>query len=418
MSEREEHSELIQHMVERLREHAQPYKEGAWEHFAATYGKRRRRLWPYWSAAATLLAAIGVYWFIYDAIDITPPSSQTVYHEVEIGTGKPTVSEAEADELPGAESVIDSETRLNTVSKYPVYGTEVSEEVSHHAQGLLDEPRALATIMVDTLVTAVAETEEETVAQQEPTVVPTIVPDRTSTITDRYAVNPPKTEGGIDKWDLGLVVSPSLTSEAVNLGGGLAVAYRVSDKFSIRSGISVAQLGVGENSNHRPQYNKGIMNSPLPDGYFNWTSEAAVNYKREVSVTSSVVTLDIPLDLRYEVINGFYTSVGLSYVAILDEQRTSHVIDRINKNTFAGGESSGTDRLTSTEFVYSSEKVADKPLQGNGYAGFMNFSVGKELPISKNFSLSIEPYFKLPIGRLSKEEMNFTNGGIRIVTGF
>src|SRR5690606_26955209 len=156
------------------------------------------------------------------AIDITPPSPQTVYHEVEIGTGKPTVSEMGADELHGAESVIDSETRLNTVSKYPVYGAEVIEEVLHHAQGLLDEPQALATIMEDTVVTAVAETEEETVAQQEPTVVPAIVPDRTSTITDRYAVNPPKTEGGIDKWDLGLVVSPSLTSEAVNLGGGLA----------------------------------------------------------------------------------------------------------------------------------------------------------------------------------------------------
>src|SRR3546814_8315386 len=94
-------------------------------------------------------------------------------------------------------------------------------------------------------------------------------------------------------------------------------------------------------------------------------------------MTSNVVTLDIPLDLRYEVAKGFYTSVGLSYVAVLDEQRTGHYVDRLNKNTFANTQSSTANRIASTEFVYSSERIPAKPLRGNGYAGYMNFSIGK-----------------------------------------
>src|SRR5690606_15912337 len=121
-----------------------------------------------------------------------------------------------------------------------------------------------------------------------------------------------------------------------------------------------------------------------PGGYpvFNGKSEAALDYKREVSMTSSVVTLDIPLDIRYDVVKGFYTSIGVSYVTVLNEQRTSHYVDKINTNTFANGHSGSADRLAPTEFAYSSEKITAKPLQGNGYAGFMNFSIGKKLPIS------------------------------------
>src|SRR5690606_12927445 len=147
-------------------------------------------------------------------------------------------------------------------------------------------------------------------------------------------------------------------------------------------------------------------------------SKEAIDYRKEVSVTSSVVTLDIPVDLRYEVAKGFYTAVGVSYVAVLNEQRTSHFVDQLNKKTIESGHLPNTDRVVATEFTYSSEKIAAQPLRGNEYAGFMNFSIGKRLPISRKLSLSIEPYFKLPIGRLSREEMDFTNGGIRIVTGF
>src|SRR3546814_4207181 len=129
------------------------------------------------------------------------------------------------------------------------------------------------------------------------------------------------------------VCSSDLTSEAVNIGGGFAVAYRISDKFSVGSGISVAELGVGENPGYQPQH-EGVLNSPSTSDYFNGHSGFAVNYRREVSITSNVVTLDIPLDFRYEVAKGFYTSVRLLYVAHLGEKRNGNYFDCFNKITF------------------------------------------------------------------------------------
>ncbi len=434
MSEREEHNELIHQLAERLRNHTVPYKEGAWERFRAAHGRPRRKLWPYWSAAAVLLATLGSYWIIRHSNETLMPP-QIVQQDAEPSSVVPSEHESdiyESDILDGADTEVvvdqpvlpannrgrerqqrpDAEERLLAGSVAEVR-EEVAVEDTGSARGIMEQTAPPAVVAVDTSSTLNVEPHRLAVAI-EPEGLEQLVNDTRSATDARTS---PKPSSAIGKWDLGLVVSPSLTSEAINMGGGVAVAYRISDRFAIGSGISVAQLGVGENPNHQPQYD-ALPNSPSVSDYFNGRAESALNYRREVSLTSSVVTLDVPLDLRFDVAKGFYTSVGVSYVAILNEQRTSHVVDQINKNTFASGNSSITERLTSTEFVYSSEKIPAKPLRGNGYAGFMNFSLGKRLPISGKLFLSVEPYFKLPIGRLSKEEMDFTNGGIRIVTGF
>lgn len=431
MNKGEEHKELIQQMADRLRNHTEPYKAGAWERFAAAYGnKRRRPIWPYWSAAAILLATIGLYLATQQPNEL-PTQPQLAQPKV---TPPPTVSaEAERDEpdRTHAGTVADLMAfRANdSIKKVPQQSP--SEERGLGERDIADQAPALAVVAVDTMSTPdrvshrlATAIEVDGTGQQTRDTPRDIIFNGEAANTDAYAGNTaayartsPKAERDTEKWDLGLMVSPSLTSEKVNFGGGVAVAYRISDKFSIGSGVSVAQLGIGENPNHQPRH-EGAFNNPSASDYFNGKSEAAVDYIREVSVTSSVVTLDIPLDVRYDVGKGFYTSVGLSYVAVLGEQRTSHIVDRLNKNTLTNSGSLNADRLAMTEFVYSSERIPAQPLRGNGYAGFMNFSVGKKVPMTSKLFLSVEPYFKLPIGRLSKEEMDFTNGGIRIVTGF
>ena len=441
MNEHEEHNELIPRLAEHLRNHTEPYKEGAWEHFVTTYGKRRRRLWPYWGAAAVMLLAIGGYWLMRQPADsrLTPQLSQQ-----EAERGAVVGSSVYDDEQPdgGTPPAVASTTTALVVRPADEVPTGVVDEVSAETgrpdgatqapvgipEALPEEAPVAATEMA--VVAASADSVPATTPESQRLAV-TAVEDVTGFEPPAsgppldVALNTQKPSDSREKWDLGVVVSPSVTSETINIGGGLAVAYRVSDKISIGSGIAVAQLGVGENPNYQPHYvgrpsdqYASDPNTHFGGPYFNGKSEAALGYKREVSLTSSVVTLDIPLDVRYEVVKGFYTSVGVSYVAVLNERRTGHYIDKINVNTFANGHAGSADRLAPTEFVYSSERIPAKPLRGKGYAGFMNFSVGKKLPISTKLFLSVEPYFKLPIGRLSKEEMDFTNGGIRIVTGF
>ncbi|MFB2117626.1 hypothetical protein [Parapedobacter sp. 2B3] len=426
MSEREDDNELIHQLAERLRNHTVPYKDGAWERFAAAHGQRRRKAWPYWSAAAALVAAIGLYWFTRYS-DETPAPLQVVQQEA-MSQPRPAMP-TEADRNVEGEKRPQRGTagQRSFAPVQVVEGEEVPVVDGGADPGVTVETAVLAVAATDTATTPDPASHRVAAAIEPEEVEQPVHGDGKDVVFDpgvvdqgRLAVASVHKAPGMEKWDLGLVLSPSLTSEAVNIGGGVAVAYRISDKFSVGSGVSVAQLGLGKNPNGTPvnRLQQDMSSAPVPSNGFNGESASAVNYKREVSTTSSVVTLDIPLDLRYDVAKGFYTAVGLSYVAVLDERRTSHYVDRLNKNTFAHSQLSAADRLASTEFVYSSEKIPAKPLRGNGYAGFMNFSIGKKLPLSSKLSLSVEPYFKLPIGRLAKEEMNFTNGGIRIVTGF
>lgn len=425
MSEREEHNELIHRLAERLRNHTEPYKDGAWERFEATYGKRRRALWPYWSAAAVLLAVVGSYWLTRHSDEFLIRRQHAQEDVVLQSAIPPAYEDSAPDEaVPAA---IPQVAARPAVSPKPATTLEwghadtVQRSIAVASEALHGEVPMKETVAeADNVPTPANEPQRLAVAvgQNQPE-------EQSGMAQGIFVQTPQEQDGGMAKWDLGLMISPSLTSESVNIGGGLTVAYRITDKLSIGSGIAVAQLGVGENRDYRPGYSSRQPNylanpNDSPGSYpvFNGESASALDYKQEVSMTSSVVTLDIPVDVRYEVVKGFYTSIGVSYVTVLSEQRTGHYIDKINANTFVNGHSGGADRLASTEFTYSSEKIPAKPLQGNGYAGFMNFSIGKKLPISNKLFLSVEPYFKLPIGRLSKEEMDFTNGGIRIVTGF
>lgn len=427
MNESEKNKELIQRIAETLRNHAEPYREGAWERFAAAQGIPRKRIvwWPYGSAAAILLAAGA--WFLLNSSPAVPTMAN-------LGTekGQPTLSKpAEPEQIADAESPDTVQKLPKLIPDPPKRNAAISTVVAEIAMPDNEAPvEQLAAVPAEEPVSnesaANVETEDE----------PPGRPSQRLAVTDReepravaveplsgneaYAATVNRTETDNQasrKWNLGVAVTPSMTSEKLNVGGGIAIAYQLSDKFSVGSGVSIGRLGMAENPDYSPSYDERYYHTPSV-GDIQGLAKDRQQYKRDVSLTSNVIALDIPLDLRYEVFNGFYTSVGISYVAVLSEQRTEHFIGGLNENTFGSDNVAGKDLAASTTVGYMSEKMDVQPLRGKGYTGFMNFSIGRKMPLSKHVFFSIEPYFKLPIGRLSKEEMDFTNGGIRIITGF
>ncbi|PPL00005.1 outer membrane beta-barrel protein [Parapedobacter indicus] len=437
MNGSEKNKELIQRIAETLRNHAEPYKEGAWERFSAAQGiVRKRVIWPYWSAAAVLLVAAVLF-----LVNSTSDSPTPTIANLDTKKEQPITS-APAEPLASTEKEQTTVTRLlekteaspQRVSRPKQRSTAVDET---HMEPLVVAQAAVPTgdifkehvdeenierykpsIATETESEAPGSPEHRVVAVEQP-VVPKMPVEHFSKRQEYAAIDEGVHVGAGRKWDLGVAVAPSMTSEKLNLSGGIAVAYQLSDKFSVGSGVSIGRLGMGENPNYQQSSGEPPVYSLEPVGgeYVQGLANKREQYKRDITLTSSVVALDIPLDLRYEVFNGFYTSVGVSYVAVLSEQRTEHFIGGLNETTLSD-KVAGKDLIESTTVGYVSEKMDVQPLKGKGYAGFMNFSVGRKVSVSKHLFFSIEPYFKLPIGQLSKEQMDFTNGGIRIVTGF
>lgn len=427
MNESEENKELIQRIAETLRNHAEPYKEGAWERFSTTHGTFRKRVvwWPYGSAAAVLLVAAAALFLsnpegdVPAVVRIESETEQTrppgLEEPKQVTT--PALTDNKADKVEELPRLASNQTRPAITVAAVVQAAETvgdNAPVEHiSAEPISDEENSAGS-------EAVAGIEAEDEAPDNPPQRLALVDQPAASEVPVGAVGQEQNDAVTRKWNLGIAVAPSMTSEKLNLGGGIAVAYQLSDKFSVGSGVSIGRLGMAENPDYNPSSgNPPKMSDPNTGGEFvQGFADNREQYKRDISLTSNVVALDIPLDLRYEVFKGFYTSVGVSYVAVLSEERTEHFIGGLNETTFGSDKMAGKNLIESTTVGYRSEKMATQPLKGKGYAGFMNFSIGRKMSLSKHVFFSIEPYFKLPIGQLSKEQMDFTNGGIRIVTGF
>lgn len=431
MNEKEENKELIQRMAETLRNHEEPYRDGTWEQFSAKHVLPSRHMvwWPYGAAAAVLLMAASIFWFNRPPdtpVDATIPAIAVQQQAV------PTDPQADVPQGSTVEPLVPliaeksgqrpsaaATKRVTTSNRIIEHNKE--PEVADHAAVVSQEPIA-AVVSTDTVTNNDVSQRVAAIAEDGPQRSAAGVfpdnPNQAFETTPAYANNETRRETSASKWNFGVVVSPSLTREKVNMGGGLAVAYQLSDKFSIGSGASISQLGVGENSNYREPAGSPVYDSPiLGNEGFNGYLKAESQYKEVTSVTSNLLALDIPLDLQYKITKGLYTSVGVSFVAVLNERRTNHVVSELRETTL--GESlSSKGSLSRSAFAYS-EPASTHPLEGNRYTGgFVNFSLGHKMPLSSKISIAVEPYFKLPVGRLSREDMDLTNGGIRIITGF
>lgn len=442
-----EKRELIRHMAETLRNHTEPYKAGAWERFAAHSANRPRRSlarFGWVAAAAVLLLAAGLVWFNNSEGDIhlaqqLPGPSPSISGDMPDSTASETRPSAiiieqgsqappELNSIPAQVTAMNGQTQVSptdtndvnarsadlVIEQYPTVHTTAGGTDTLLMAAVPDASDSAGETVstmpgesgVETPVEAVPEQSmdqgRQSASEQQ------LLARESGRRTYGEAVHEGVSETS-DKWNLGVVLAPSMTSERLNIGGGFAVAYRLSDKFSLASGVSLNDLGVAQQQAGRPQEQAMNMdpNAPAPGTEPNHVGP--YRYREITSVTSTLLAIDVPLNLRYHVSASFYTSVGVSFLGILNERRTNHFVDHINQPT---------DYTNHLKAVHSAERSGEQPLQGKGYAGFVNFSVGRSVPLSSKVSISVEPYFKLPVGRLSREDMDLTNGGIRIVTGF
>jgi len=461
-------------IANRLRNHEEPYKEGAWENFRSNYldpsdsllpvldkpvvlvnpPRKIRRIW-YSGVAAAAVLLFGLIWLW----PVTAPQEDAFLPELVRTDGiSPTQPE------PAIVSTVPADTRVLSLPMMQVAVAESSdlgvpseilpptgvlehnitfammESIKINPEQALQQPELLLTKIEKSVVENPRSSSEMVKANNG--LLSSFFGDLNKDLSANNAVNENRTILG-NKWALGLSMASMMTSsEEMNLGGGISVAYQLSDRLFVRSGVSLARLGVStpalgrkDPSNYAGYSNlsNGSVGNPGPSGPQGPSgsgsraeSIAPVSpdavpgyYTRLLSgASSNLLTVDVPLDVKYFVSNKFFAAVGVSFLGILNENRTNHYIENINTPLFNGFSANGQDLQVAVKTLHVNEATRYQPLAGNSYAGYLNFSVGRQSRISNRINLSIEPFFKLPVGKLMREEMNMTNGGIRIVTGF
>ena len=444
---KEKDKELIDDIVDKMKAHELPYLEGAWEKFASdhtTLVSKKQVNWKYWSAAAAVLCIAGAS-FLYlrhlpqedlpavahiklveklveqkDDLDTTIDSPTWSFSDPK--TNRAEANSNSSDQSPVRAIGHDEHNRLAA-------GHDFSFSIptfNDHDQknDFIDPQHSTIKDIVETKREGVKDhnlVSNSSVNKNKETT--RSIAEKLESLGSLYPGNSEKHDfaSAIKKWEIGAFVSPSSTVDKMSLGGGLSLAYQVTDKISIRSGVSMQQYGAGANRQNNlsavqsasMSYNAAVSNNPVIKNDESLLLAKQQAPDKELSaVNNKLLTIDIPVDVRYHVTKSFYTSVGVSYVGVLDQTQENYFVNGINEHTAADNGNA----------VYAPENMKQSfkgnAVNTNEFNGFVNFSVGKKMQVGKKLSVAVEPFVKLPVGGLKSTDLNYTNGGLKVVTSF
>lgn len=200
-----------------------------------------------------------------------------------------------------------------------------------------------------------------------------------------------------ENWKFGVELSSSFISDKMNYGGGVFTERKLSDKISLTSGLVFTKINAA--------------NEIGPVGISSST--------RKVGVESSMQALDIPLSIVYQVNDGFYASMGVSLLTVLDENKSyQYETDVVSTSLVKDPKTGVESTVYSTVTRQYTEPVQEVDSKGSNNIGYFNLSIGKKQSFYGKTQLLLEPFLKLPISRLSDEEVKLMNAGLKIKVMF
>ncbi len=390
--------DLIARMKAVLHEHEEPYAEGAWEEFLGSKKSVPLVNWKWLSVAALILVA-GSVWLFY-------PADQNVKSTAAVAVRK-SVKQAPADvqqpaKTPVEELQLDKQVQTAKRSER----SSRSESTRYIAQNDAVKPSLPEFSREVETMTATAQVEKISPSSTKTNVDTTKAAGAgPSTFLDflREEKAQNKKEAvaktsSRSKWDFGVEVLPTVSNSTVNVGAGLMTEYRLSEHFSVGSGISLVQLQAGK---------------ALTPGV------SMLSSRQLQSVDANFRGIDIPLNLVYNINKNLYTSVGVSYFSVIQEDSKNTFVAEREVSNVATDPITG---LTANVRTFVSETMqepgSETMLNGKSYLGFFNFSIGRKQEVFKKYSIFIEPFLKVPVGKLSQQDLQLTNGGMKFKVAF
>ena len=402
--------ELIAHIKESLTGHEEEYVPGSWENFNQIEGKRNAKvlwLWRLSSAAAVILiAGAAILFFTNKTTDVLPV--QNVQHkqkEIPAPSAKTEEKVAKEADLPIAVTEHEQLAAVRENKNVPVYAA--TQEPVNVVSGISTETIAEKSNPVVPLV-RVPDTKPDIVKTE---AKPVTVENKTTVFQEFLNNETKKNQGEAlakssaprkeDKWEMGLVVSPSFgNTKKLNMGYGVSMGYALSDKISLNSGVSYSEMAASRS-----------LPAPV-------STAIAGESKNLESIEAKVTGIDIPLELKYRLSKNLYANVGVSAFAVINQKQSNSYI----QEKLVERDVSSSNGLAELKTFAVNERVVepaqDSEIKDGKYIGFYNFSFGYKQKISKNKAVSIEPFMKVPMKEVSKENLRLIGTGVRLKLDF
>ncbi|TCD10622.1 hypothetical protein EZ449_09780 [Pedobacter frigidisoli] len=402
--------ELIERIATQLQSHEENYSPGAWERFSEKENKRRGFLyWPLWTAAAVILI-IGALFFSLDKkgnqnhIVVTKPKVETKISP-ENTNQKPVSTDENNPILSNNPKSADQNLVANDISKKSILIENSNQKNSSQLNIVTKSDEIIKNYnSLENSLTGINLSNSKNKSFKIVTAEKKPQPIKKTTFEDLLAQDSKAdqykaaSKNSIDsKWEPGVYIAPAMGNDnKVNMNYGFSLSYAVANKLSISSGVSYASLSSTE-----------TLDASAPQ---------SLSGKNLESVNAKVSGINVPLELRYKISEKLYTGIGVSALAILNNsQNNTYLVNQVQSTVV----SDAAGYSTSKNYIVQEKKSEPEPtIDPDKYIGFYNFSLGYKQKISTKKNIAIEPFLRLPMKTFSKENLNLTNGGLRIKFDF
>lgn len=395
--------ELIDGISALLKVHEEPYETGSWENFSRQKKGKRPAAITWISIAAAIALIFTALPFILKDKNIEPTivNKQSAPEKSPLKEGLPEKTKV----IPPLEEV---ELLAKTARVFKKRDIELKEKNRGHqalnsVQPSTNDPIASYHNEVDDVNPAKPNTPEQT-----PVTTKLVRENNIMEFLQNETKLAHVKEKKASKWNFGVELLPTVLQSKVNLGAGITTEFKLSKHFSISSGIAYVALDASKNPGSNSSSDLA-PNSPAV-GLVNYASN-----KRLVSTDANISGIDIPISLTYNLNKKLYTSIGVSYFNVLTETRNNRYITELEVSRTLKDPETGIMESFQTRLAeVNAEASPESPLEGNSYLGFFNLSIGHKQEIFKQYNIVIEPFLKIPVGKLSNEDLQLSNGGVKL----
>jgi len=407
--------EIIAHIKDSLATYEEAYAPGAWEHFSKKESNRPGLI--IWmgrlsSAAAVVLIGMALFWFT-NSTPVKVPVNVSHENPQDVAGLKPSLT-PDSKEASASFSPSDLTTEKSVKKQLPATGEP--EGIANNPESSIvalvqvpEEVKPAASQLNTAAIVATTEIAQAPKTQEEPkkSSFEEFLKDEAnkagqSEKTAKVAVKEN------NKWAMGVVVSPSFGNAGkLNMGYGVSMGYALSDKVSLNSGISYNEMAASRS-----------VGNPLEMASPSTNSAIAGESKSLESIEQKVTGFDIPLDIKYNLSKSIYANIGVSAFAVIDQKRSNNYIQErlVDRSSASLAGSNEFKTLIVSEKV--TESAPESETESNNYIGFYNFSFGYKQKVAKDKSISIEPFMKVPMREVTKDNLRLMGTGVKLKFDF
>jgi hypothetical protein len=404
-------SEFFSQIRHSLNSYEEDYIPGAWEDFLHKQKNRKRKILLRIAsgiAACLILGTMGSIFILSDKKDASKINGEQIAKMSNVAPD----SVKNTEEHPST-SEITNKISFNQISSRRIKSISRPDPKNYMIAADKSKPSSVQTITNDrkdsviiTPTYAVAALQKQD--NQTDTIKThsdTIQIKTTDQLQDKQITKENQNVAAVNKRKIriGVNFSPGInttsSASSFNYTGGLTADISLFGNFQLSTGLQLE--------------NQRIVNKAPGISTISTAPENQTNTK--------LINLDLPVNITWKFLseksNTYYVSTGISSLVYLkqEDKNTSYSQVFAPVTLLSGSAEIKTYSIVEKVSVVQNSFASDRAFD---FAGRLNFMLGVERKLSSRIYLHLEPYAKIPVAGMSRENLKHTSTGINFKISF